>query len=42
MVEVDICGIEASLLGMEKSSGFRVTRHQLNVFGICPQCQLTK
>ena len=42
MVEVDICGIEPSLLGMEKSTGFRVTRHQLNIFGICPECQNAK
>ncbi len=42
MVEVDICGIEPSLVGMEKSSGFRVTRHELHVFGICPQCQAGK
>jgi Fe2+ or Zn2+ uptake regulation protein len=42
MVEVDVCGIESSLQGMEKSSGFRVTRHELNVFGICPQCQVAK
>jgi Fe2+ or Zn2+ uptake regulation protein len=39
MVEVDICGIEPSLRGMEQSTGFRVTRHQLHVFGLCPECQ---
>ena len=42
MVEVDICGIEPSLAVMEKSTGFQVTRHQLNVFGICPRCQAAK
>ena len=42
MVEVDICGIEPSLAVMEKSTGFLVTRHQLNVFGICPRCQAAK
>jgi Fur family transcriptional regulator, ferric uptake regulator len=39
MVEVDACGIEASLEGMEKLSGYRITRHQLNLFGICPECR---
>ena len=42
MVEVEICGIEPSLASMERTSGFRVTRHQLNVFGICPACQNAK
>lgn len=39
MVEVDGCGIENSLAAMEIRSGFKVTRHQLNLFGICPRCQ---
>jgi Fe2+ or Zn2+ uptake regulation protein len=42
MVEVDACGIEPSLRMMEIASGFQVTRHQLNVFGICPDCQAAK
>ena len=42
MVEVDVCGIEPSLLVMEQSSGFRITRHQLHVFGICPDCRSLK
>jgi Fe2+ or Zn2+ uptake regulation protein len=42
MVEVEICGIEPSLAVMEKTSGFRVTRHELLVFGLCPSCQTTK
>ena len=41
MVEVEVCGIEPSLAGMEQTSGFRITRHQLHVFGICPDCQKT-
>ena len=41
MVEVDECGIEASLASMEKRSGYRITRHQLNLFGICPACRAT-
>jgi Fe2+ or Zn2+ uptake regulation protein len=39
MVEVDGCGLEHSLAAMEQSSGFKVTRHQLHLFGICPRCQ---
>jgi Fe2+ or Zn2+ uptake regulation protein len=42
MVEVDGCGLETSLAAMEIRSGFRVTRHQLHLFGICPQCQVEK
>ena len=42
MVEVEVCGIEPTLRDMETTSGFRITRHQLNVFGICPGCQTAK
>jgi Fe2+ or Zn2+ uptake regulation protein len=42
MVEVEGCGIETSLQAMERTSGFRITRHQLNIFGICPDCQTAK
>jgi len=42
MVEVDVCGLGPSLLDMEQISGFRITRHQLTVFGICPDCQAAK
>ena len=42
MVEVEVCGIGPSLLDMEKVSGFRITRHQLTVFGVCPDCQAAK
>jgi len=42
MVEVDGCAIEASLSALEKGSGFKVTRHQLHLFGICPRCQEEK
>ena len=41
-VEVEVCGIEPSLRDMERSSGFRITRHQLHVFGLCPACQGAK
>ncbi len=39
MVEVDICGVEDSLRQLELSSGFRITRHQLSLFGLCIECQ---
>jgi Fe2+ or Zn2+ uptake regulation protein len=42
MVEVDGCGLEISLAAMEIKSGFKVTRHTLHLFGICPQCQAEK
>jgi len=42
MVEVEGCGIEPSLQAMGRSSGFRITRHQLNVYGVCPDCQTSK
>lgn len=37
--EVDGCGLDASLIGLEKRSGFRITRHQLTLFGLCPSCR---
>lgn len=42
MVEVDICGVEDSLRQLELSSGFRITRHQLSLFGLCTECQSTE
>jgi len=39
MVEVDGCGLDATLQAMERASGFRITRHQLQLFGICPDCE---
>lgn len=38
MVEVEACGLDATLLAMERLSGFRITRHQLQLFGVCPLC----
>jgi Fe2+ or Zn2+ uptake regulation protein len=38
-VEVQSCGLEATLEGMERASGFRITRHQLQLFGLCPLCR---
>jgi Fe2+ or Zn2+ uptake regulation protein len=42
MVEVELCGLEPSLEGMERSTGFHITRHQLNVSGVCPDCRAAK
>lgn len=39
MVEVDACGIEESIRSMEELSGFRITRHDLHLYGICPACR---
>ncbi len=38
-VEVEACGVEASLAGIQAPSGFKVTRHHLQLFGLCPDCQ---
>lgn len=38
-VEVHACGVEASLAHIQGPSGFKVTRHQLQLFGLCPACQ---
>jgi Fur family transcriptional regulator, ferric uptake regulator len=39
MVEVEGCAITKALEALESRSGFRITRHQLQLFGLCPQCQ---
>jgi Fe2+ or Zn2+ uptake regulation protein len=41
-VEVDACGIERSLAELEAVSGFRITRHQVMLFGLCPDCRSEK
>jgi len=38
-VEVQACGLENSLDKLQEPSGFKVTRHQLLLFGLCPDCQ---
>jgi Fe2+ or Zn2+ uptake regulation protein len=37
-VEVDACGLEASLRHLETLSGFKITGHQLLLFGLCAIC----
>jgi Fe2+ or Zn2+ uptake regulation protein len=39
MVEVEGCGLRKALGVMESRSGFRITRHLLQVFGLCPDCR---
>ena len=39
MVEVEGCGMKRALDAMGAKSGFRITRHQLQLFGLCPECQ---
>ncbi len=41
-VEVDACGLDESLIELETLSGFRITRHQLMLFGLCPTCRSEK
>jgi Fur family transcriptional regulator, ferric uptake regulator len=36
--EVDACGLEESLQKLESLSGFKITRHQLMLFGLCSAC----
>ncbi len=42
MVEVEECGLDEALARMAERSGFRVTRHQLTLFGLCPICAAKK
>lgn len=39
MVEVEGCAIHKALEDMAGRAGFRITRHQLQLFGLCPECQ---
>ena len=39
MVEVEGCAIRKALESMASRSGFQITRHQLQLFGLCPECQ---
>lgn len=42
MVEVEECGLDEALDRMADLSGFRITRHQLALFGLCPACAAKK
>ncbi|MBK8571369.1 MAG: transcriptional repressor [Geothrix sp.] len=41
-VEVDACGLDESLRHLEALSGFKITRHQLQLFGLCATCRSEK
>lgn len=32
------CPLEATVLSDAAGAGFRVTRHEINVYGVCPDC----
>ncbi len=38
-VEVSGCGLDGVNAAVESQTGFRVTRHQLMFFGLCPECR---
>ena len=42
MVEVDGCGLDEALAHMAEHSGFHLTRHQLVLYGVCPECGTKK
>ena len=37
--ELDGCALQETLGAFERQSGYRVTRHKLQVYGLCPECQ---
>ena len=37
--ELDGCALQETLGAFERQTGFLVTRHQLQVYGLCPECQ---
>ena len=37
--EVDACGLDESLRNLEALSGFKITSHQLMLFGVCGSCR---
>lgn len=39
MVEVEGCAVESALSNLESSTGYRLTRHVLQLFGLCPACR---
>jgi len=39
MVELEGCGIQKAVTAMASRSGFQITRHQIQLFGLCPECQ---
>ena len=41
-VEVDGCAVMDAISAMEAQSGFQITRHQLQLFGLCAKCRPEK
>lgn len=39
VLEFDDCGFASILRQMQDRSGFRITRHQLQLFGLCSACK---
>jgi len=37
--EIEGCGLEAALELLQQRSGFQLTRHELQLFGLCPACR---
>lgn len=38
-VEVDGCAVTGAIATLESQSGFRITRHELQLFGLCARCR---
>lgn len=39
MTEIGACGLDSIQSALETKTGYRITRHQLQLFGICKDCQ---
>ncbi|WP_005036872.1 Fur family transcriptional regulator [Holophaga foetida] len=37
--ETDCPGLDTAFENLAKASGFKVTRHKLTLYGLCPECQ---
>jgi Fur family transcriptional regulator, ferric uptake regulator len=37
--ELDGCALKRTLSQFERQCGYKVTRHQLQIYGLCPECQ---
>lgn len=36
--QFDNCGIQGVIAALEQSTGYRITNHVVELFGVCPQC----
>jgi Fur family ferric uptake transcriptional regulator len=36
---IDVCPLHHLEEQLEASTGFKITDHQLNIYGLCPECQ---